>query len=207
MRSDHDEAAWQADPENHLLWHANRRRLPAEAIRDSMLAISGQLDLSPGESPVPGLGVLVENNSADSDSYESKESARRSLYLAIIRNELPASLTVFNFADPDLVVGKRPVTNVPAQALLLMNSPFVMNCAEQTAKQLLASETQAPEQLVANTYRVTLSRAPTASEAERALAFLNLGIDEQDKADDSVAKRLSQLVHVLFASTEFRMLN
>ncbi|MDA1053460.1 MAG: DUF1549 domain-containing protein [Planctomycetota bacterium] len=207
MSSDHDEIAWQADPENHLLWHANRRRLPAEAIRDSMLAISGQLDLSPGGSPVEGLGVLVTNNSADADSYESKESPRRSLYLPIIRNELPASLTVFDFADPDLVVGQRPVTNVPAQALLMMNSPFVMNCAERTAKQLLAGELQAPEQLVAKTYQVTLSRAPTASEVERAIAFLNLQGDATDKTDDFVAKRLTQLVHVLFASTEFRMLN
>jgi len=207
MSSDHDETAWQADPENHLLWHVNRRRLPAEAIRDSMLAISGQLDLSPGGSPVPGLGTLVNNNSADSDTYESKESARRSLYLPIIRNELPASLTVFDFADPDLVVGKRPVTNVPAQALLLMNSPFVMNCAEQTAKQLLAAEAQTAEQLVAKTYQVALSREPTASEVERVTAFLNLKGDVTDKTDDFSERRLTQLVHVLFASTEFRMLN
>jgi len=207
MSSDHDEAAWQADPENRLLWHANRRRLPAEAIRDSMLAISGQLDLSPGGSPVEGLGVLVTNNSADAKSYESKESQRRSLYLPIIRNELPASLTVFDFADPDLVVGKRPVTNVPAQALLMMNSPFVMNCAEQTAKQLLAVAGRTPEQLATEAYRVTLSRAPSSSEVERALAFLQPGADVTDEDQDVTTKRIAQLVHVLFASTEFRMLN
>ncbi|MBI2479630.1 MAG: DUF1553 domain-containing protein, partial [Planctomycetia bacterium] len=207
MSSDHDEAAWQADPENQLLWRANRRRLPAEAIRDSMLAISGQLDLSPGGSPVQGLGVLVTNNSADADSYVSKESQRRSLYLPIIRNELPASLTVFDFADPDLVVGKRPVTNVPAQALLMMNSPFVMNCAEQTAQQLLAVEGQTSEQLVTETYRFTLSRVPSTAEVERALGFLKPGADATDKANDATTKRLTQLVHVLFASTEFRMLN
>ncbi|MEX0819397.1 MAG: DUF1553 domain-containing protein [Pirellulaceae bacterium] len=207
MNSAHDEAAWRADPENHLLWRANRRRLPAEAIRDSMLAISGQLELSPGGSPVAGLGTLVNNNSANADTYERKESARRSLYLPIIRNELPVSLTVFDFADPDLVVGKRPVTNVPAQALLLMNSPFVMNCAEQTAKQLLAIGTQTPEELVARTYQATLSREPTTSEVARAIDFLNLAGGTADKAGDSATKRLTQLVHVLFASTEFRMLN
>ena len=207
MSSDHDEDAWQADPENHLLWRANRRRLPAEAIRDSMLMISGQLDLSPGGSPVEGLGTLVNNNTADSESYESKESARRSLYLPIIRNELPASLTVFDFADPDLVVGKRPVTNVPAQALLMMNSPFVMNCAEQTAKQLLAAEEKTPELLVRKTYQITLSREATTSEISRALTFLKLGGDTTDQENGPSGKRLTQLVHVLFASTEFRMLN
>jgi hypothetical protein len=172
-----------------------------------MLAISGQLDLSPGGSPVQGLGVLVTNNSADAESYESKESQRRSLYLPIIRNELPASLTVFDFADPDLVVGKRPVTNVPAQALLMMNSPFVMNCAEQTAKQLLAVAGRTPEQLATEAYRVTLSRAPSSSEVERALAFLQPGADVTDEDQDVTTKRIAQLVHVLFASTEFRMLN
>ncbi|MCA9219235.1 MAG: DUF1553 domain-containing protein, partial [Planctomycetales bacterium] len=168
MASDHRESAWHADPENRLLWRANRRRLPAEAIRDSMLSISGQLDLSPGGSPVEGLGTLVTNNSADADTYERKETAKRSIYLPIIRNELPPTLTVFDFADPDLVVGKRPVTNVPAQALLMMNSPFVMNCAEQTATQLLAAAGRSPEQLIADTYQVTLSRNPTVAEVERA---------------------------------------
>lgn len=123
MASDHDEDAWQADPENRLLWRANRRRLPAEAIRDSMLAISGHLDLSPGGSPVEGLGTLVNNNSADADAYERKETAKRSIYLPIIRNELPATLTVFDFADPDLVVGKRPVTNVPAAGVTADEQP------------------------------------------------------------------------------------
>ncbi|MCB9939174.1 MAG: DUF1553 domain-containing protein [Planctomycetaceae bacterium] len=207
MASDHDEDAWQADPENRLLWRANRRRLPAEAIRDSMLAISGHLDLSPGGSPVEGLGTLVNNNSADADAYERKETAKRSIYLPIIRNELPATLTVFDFADPDLVVGKRPVTNVPAQALLLMNSPFVMNCAEQTAKKLLAIEGRSPEQLVADIYQVTLSRTPTTLEIQRAIAFVNNTGEETGEEVDSITKRLAQLVHVLFASTEFRMLN
>ena len=207
MSSDHNEAAWQIDPENRLLWRANRRRLPAEAIRDSMLAISGQLDLSPGGSPVPGLGTLVSNNQSDAKKYEGKETLQRSVYLPIIRNELPASLTVFDFADPDLVVGKRPVTNVPAQALLLMNSPFVMNCAEQTAKQLLAAEALTSKQLIVRTYQVTLSREPTTSEVERAIAFLKIEDDAADKADEYAMKRLTQLVHVLFASTEFRMIN
>lgn len=204
MSSEHDEGAWQADPENRLLWRANRRRLPAEAIRDSMLLISGQLELSPGGSPVEGLGTLVTNNSADADTYERQEIVKRSIYLPIIRNELPPTLTVFDFADPDLVVGKRPVTNVPAQALLLMNSPFVMNCAEQTARQFLAVEGRSTEELVDDAYRATLSRVPTASEVERAVAFLDF--TEEMKSDLAV-KRLTQLVHVLFASTEFRMLN
>ena len=207
MSSEHDESAWRVDPENRRLWRANRRRLPAEAIRDSMLAISQQLDLSPGGSPVLGLGTLVTTNSPDAKAYDRKETVRRSLYLPIIRNELPTTLAVFDFADPDLVVGKRAVTNVPAQALMLMNSSFVMNCAEQTAQRLSAEDVESPEQLVDQIYRVVLSRAPSASEAERAIAFLRPAGNAADTEVDPQSKRMTHFIHVLFASTEFRMLD
>ncbi len=204
MSSEHNESAWQTDPENRLLWRAHRRRLPAESIRDSMLAISGRLDLSPGASPVEGLGTLVSNNQADAKKYSGKELPKRSIYLPIIRNELPSSLTVFDFADPDLVVGKRPVTNVPAQALLLMNSPFVMDSADATAERLLKRPDQTTQQLAQSTYKLILSRTPTDLELERAIAFLK---DLSEYKKELKHKRLSQLIHVLFASTEFRMVN
>jgi hypothetical protein len=207
ISSEHNEAAWQADPENRLLWRAHRKRLPAEAIRDAMLTISGGLDLSAGSSPVEGLGTLVTTNNADDKGYQAGKTLRRSVYLPIIRNELPAELTVFDFADPDLVVGKRPVTNVPAQALLLMNSPFVINSARGTAESLLGESTEISEQLISDTYLTVLSRQPSAQETARAMDFLrpdNSG--EGDTAEPAVS-RLTRFVHVLFASTEFRMLN
>jgi hypothetical protein len=200
MSSEHNEQAWQADPENRLLWRIHRRRLPAEAIRDSMLAISDQLDLKPGGSPVKGLGTLVTTNNSDADQYQAQETRLRSAYLPIIRNELPPILTVFDFADPDLVTGRRAATNVPAQALLLMNSPFVMDCAEQTAKKLLEREFTDNRELVAELYRLVLAREPTKQESDRAAAFLG-SIESSDRT-----KQLARLVHVLFASTEFRIL-
>ena len=202
MASQHDDAAWEKDPENRLLWRANRKRLPAEAIRDGMLSISGQLDPSPGKSPVAGLGVLVNNNNADAEEYEAESSSKRSVYLPIIRNELPALLTVFDFADPDLVVGKRPVTNVPAQSLLLMNSPFVMDCADKTAKQILSEKPSSNDALIEGIYQTILARAPLEVEKKRALEFLSA--DEQTMPSD---KRVAMLVHVIFASAEFRMLD
>ncbi len=210
LSSASNEHAWNVDAENRLLWRAHRRRLPAEAIRDSMLFIGGVLDVSPGGSPVKGLGTLVNNNTPDAESYESQETARRSLYLPIIRNELPASLTVFDFADPDLVVGRRPVTNVPAQALLLMNSPFVMKSAELTSELLLQDAPRNAAELVANTYRRVLARQPTPDEVERAIAYLQPqqdGLATAEQAPLPTATQLSRFVHVLFASTEFRMLN
>jgi hypothetical protein len=204
MSSLHDESRWRIDPENRMLWRAHRRRLPAEAIRDSMLAISGLLDTSSGGSPVEGLGVLVTQNSAGAKGYDRQESVRRSLYLPIIRNELPPILSVFDFADPDFVTGRRAVTNVPTQALLLMNSPFVMDCADKTTERVLAGREQEPvSERIARLYLAVLSRSPTKSELNRATEYL--AVKDPDSGDNQ--KRMAQLVHVLFASTQFRILN
>lgn len=214
-RSSADDAGCRTvDPENRLLWKAHRRRLPAEALRDSLLAMSGRLDLSPAESPVAHLGTLVKNNQPGEDEYQQSDSQRRSLYLPIIRNELPPVLAVFDFADPDLVVGKRPVTNVPAQALFLLNSPFVMQAADQTAQHLLAAKPESAEGLIQRTYQLVLSRSATSQELQRAAAFLQLNdlaaakeVAEIGTDGEPLVTRLSRFVHVLFASTEFRMLD
>lgn len=168
--SQHDPIRWQVDPENRYLWRAHRRMLPAEAIRDSLLTASQQLDLSPGQSPVANLAKLVTTNGPNSESYKRQDSFRRSLYMPIVRNELPTILTVFDFADPDLSTGKRNTTNVPAQALLLMNSPFVMDCAQRTAEQIGAE--LSVEQRIDLLYRTILNRPASLSEIERAVGFL-----------------------------------
>lgn len=203
--TDYDEAAWQADPENRLLWRMSRRRIPAEAIRDGILSISRRLDLSPGGSPVEGLGTLVKSNSADADDYQRNPTVKRSLYLPIIRNELPSILTVFDFANPGFVVGKRSVTNVPAQALFLMNSPFVMDNARLTAEWICEKQSGITADQVRLAYLAVLARSPTATELNRATEFLNEKTESADS--EKAARRLGQLIHVLFASTEFRMLD
>lgn len=220
MSSRHDEASWNADPENDLLWRAHRKRIPAESIRDSILAVSDQLDLGEGGSPVLGLGTLVTQNVSDQKAFEKKESLFRSAYLPIIRSEIPAILTVFDFADPDLVTGRRSVTNVPAQALLLLNSPFVMQQAEAAAERVRASLKAGPDktspdkrQLVGQTYELVLSRRPDESELTRAVEFLksadrsDVAVADKSKNKKSPLSPLGQLIHTLFASVEFRMLN
>ncbi len=208
MSSRHEDASWNADPENRLLWRANRRRLPAEAIRDSMLSISGKLDFSPAGSPVEGLGVLVTQNTSEQSKFERKSSEHRSTYLPIIRSELPAILAVFDFADPDLVTGKRSVTNVPAQALLLLNSPFVMEHAEHAAERIRTEvKSEDLTQLITRTYEWVLSREASTAELSRAKSFLEMADSEQPKPKDKTPSPLAQFIHTLFGSTEFRMLN
>ena len=209
--SQHNAKAMELDPDNRLLWRAHRKRLPAESLRDSLLAISGQLDLSSGDSPVQGLGYLAIGNSNQSSSGRKTDIQRRSIFLPIIRNELPTFLTVFDFADPDVVTGRRAVTNVPAQALFLLNDPFVQQQAEATAERLLndvpqpegdKADAKATANRIESAYQLILCRDASDYEVSRAAAYI-----DAVSAEQSPQEAWRQFVQALFASTEFRMLN
>lgn len=200
----HSDSATRIDPANRLLWRANRKRVTAESIRDSMLAIGGNLDRTPGPSPVAGLGTLVTQNSAEQTKFKPRDSSRRSIYLPMIRAELPEFLTIFDMADPDLVTGKRSLTNVPGQALLLLNSPFVMAQADNIAARILESTPGDPglSKQINDAYLLVLSREPTKTETDRARRFLEAHSDGKKPQ-----QALSRLIHTMLASTEFRTLN
>ncbi len=130
LSSAHDEKNFAADPENTLVWRMSKRRLDAECIRDAILTASGQLELQPpigsaiayaGDGPVGFARFfgVPEETIVDSGS----RSKNRSVYLPIARDILPDALAVFDFAEPTLVSGSREVTNVPSQALYLLNRP------------------------------------------------------------------------------------
>jgi len=188
-----------ADPKNRLLWRHNRRRLAAEAIRDAMLAASGQLNLKAGESSVTGLGEqAVANNLRDKTGRLKGQATRRSIYLPLIRNDLPDFLTVFDFADPNVVVGARSVTTVPAQALLMMNSNFVKEQARLLAERVLRQEDLDETGRLAMIYELTLGRKPTGVEQSRALSYIR----EQDAKNATAA--WADFCHAILASTEFR---
>jgi Protein of unknown function (DUF1553) len=110
----------QIDPNNHLLWRANIRRLEFESLRDSLLAIGGDLDLT-----MYGRPVAIETEPF---------STRRSIYGRVDRSDVAEVLINFDFANPDLETGRRHETTVPQQALYLMNSPLVI----EQAKRLVA---------------------------------------------------------------------
>ncbi len=208
MSCRHDERAFAVDPENRLLWSAHRKRLPAEAIRDAMLAISGRLNLSPGESPVEGLGRLAIDNTANQQGgVDSSGVARRSVYLPIVRNNLPEFLVTFDFADPDLVTGRRPVTNVPAQALLMLNSPFVRQNAAATAERLLAKKEISAAERIDRAYSLVLGRPASAAERRQASQFLGGAEAKEDADAEQDADAWREFVQALFASTEFRLLD
>ncbi|MFQ5731290.1 MAG: PSD1 and planctomycete cytochrome C domain-containing protein [Planctomycetaceae bacterium] len=198
--------SFRRDPENRLLWRVAKHRLEAEAIRDAMLEVSGELDANRpeaslvgrviGDRPISLIG-LDKRVPADLDG-----SVHRSVYLPVIRDRLPDALDLFDFAEPSLVTGRREMTNVPVQALYLMNSPFVQKRAAAFARRL-QREAGTDEQRVRRAFLLCFSRSPDAEETKRSLAFLKRR-PTGDAAGQSV---LASFCQALLCTAEFRNLD
>ncbi|HXG61209.1 MAG TPA: PSD1 and planctomycete cytochrome C domain-containing protein [Planctomycetota bacterium] len=169
-----------ADPENRLLWRMNRKRLDFEAMRDSLLAVSGRLDRTMGGRSVP----LVTNPTAKmrmeaetikvdvGDPTKDSYATRRSVYLFVDRQNLPGTLRVFDFASPDTHSPRRYETTVPQQALFMMNGRFVVELARALAARPEVSGEADPARRVAALYRLAFGRAPTPEETALGLRFV-----------------------------------
>src|SRR6185436_921004 len=136
----------QDDPEN-LLWHrANVLRLEGEAIRDAMLALSGRLDPAMFGPPVPThLTEFMEGRGRPGRSGPLDGSGRRSVYLEVRRNFVSPMMRAFDTPVPHSTVGRRTISNVPAQSLILMNDPFVVSEARRWAKRISLAPMVSPE--------------------------------------------------------------
>jgi len=197
VNSERAESGKRIDPENRLLWRMNRRRLDAECIRDTMLSVSGRLQLDAGGSTIrPGTA---------SDYFYKHTDTRRSIYAPVFRNALPELFDVFDFADPSMVSGRRNVSTVAPQALFLMNHPFVLEQARHAAQRLLARPGLDDSARIAQAYRVTLSRLPSDGELRAALKYLKEFPDEAGEAGRLEA--WARLCQSIFASIDFRYLN
>jgi hypothetical protein len=206
LSSDHHAANYEEDPENRYLWRMSRRRLEAEAIRDSILAASGQLDLKrPSASAVSQLGDGEIGQNRDVSGLSSGVRYR-SVYLPIIRQAMPDSLTLFDAADPSLVVGARDATTVATQALYLMNSPFVQEQAQKMAERLLGDSRLDDASRVVLAYQLALSRPPTKADLARSLTFVReYPLTQTGTASNaSTTSAWAALCQALFASGEFR---
>ena len=192
----------QTDPENLYLWRAHRKRLSAESIRDTLLAATGDIDHSLAESPVSELGTLVTRNNPNDEGYAARSDLRRTVYLPVIRNELPSLMRVFDFADPDYGTGDRDETTVPSQALWMLNSPEMHEGAKKLAEVLRDDSSHASQRLE-YLYARTLGRLPTPSEFEIGMRFVEVPLDQRDPASE--LERWSDLVHAVVASSAFRM--
>ncbi|HVE38300.1 MAG TPA: PSD1 and planctomycete cytochrome C domain-containing protein [Planctomycetota bacterium] len=169
--------AASVDPGNRLLWRHSPRRLDAEEIRDAMLAAAGRLVLSPPKvSPVKDLKVMEMKNDGPEATLVEKQgraSRHRSLYLPLLRSLVPQALEVFDFANQGFVTGHRDTTTVSTQALYLLNDPFVREQSRALAGRLLRQTELDDEARIRSAYRLTLARAATEKEVDRAEAFLS----------------------------------
>lgn len=201
MASDRKRPGVAADPENRWLWRQNPRRLEPEEIRDTLLALGGQLDLSPGEGMIEDLPIGDVSNLGEALQIEDN---RRTVYQPVFRTLETDVLQIFDFTNTAVTTGDRPKTIVAPQALYLLNSPFVQKSSVATAKRLMTKVPRGDTQaIVRATMRRTIGRPPTPAEAQVLQAYLEqqyegpLGPTDHD---------VSKLVQTIWASTQFQFL-
>ena len=208
-------ASYRADPANRLHWRANRRRLDAESIRDTLLLAAGNLDTEMG-----GRSLLIT----------APENNRRTVYSRVSRFRLDDFLQTFDFANPSLTVGKRFGTNVPQQSLYFLNSGFVERQAQNLVNRLegrppmkVEKDSEAPaentaetavgpspeldlsdEKKIALVYNYVYARRPTDDEIRLGRTFLDEG---REASPDDPRTTWVQYVLALFAANEFRFID
>ena len=177
-----------SDPDNRLLWRQNRRRLDIESWRDSVLAICGNLDRTQGG---PSVNLNDGNN------------RRRTLYAAVSRHDLNATLRLFDFPDPNLTSEKRVVTTVPMQQLFVLNSDFMVRQAKSLVGRLNAEKLTEEGSRIELAYRLLFQRSPNESEKTLGLSFLTATLPEGITADKVKLTAWEQYAQALLGTNEF----
>ncbi len=173
------------DPENRLLWRANRRRLTGEMLRDTLLLAAGELSDTRGG---PALRLDIRENLSPGDPVNpptvnstmkltDEHLRRRTIYLPLFRQDQNLSgelevLAQFDFPSTSLITGHRAQTSVPTQSLFLMNSPFILKRSDAIARRVLLQESAEPALRIDFLWNQLLSREPTPAEMTIALNAL-----------------------------------
>ncbi len=203
-RSTHaDERSLELDPENRLFARAVRKRLDVESMRDSMLAISGELDF-PGRQSTLKNGVKEDYRYTHLPQY-------RSVYQPVLRNSLPELYEAFDFPNPSISSGTRSQSVVSPQALAMMNSPWILARASHTARRWMGQfdvlsqasvSKQDWDKLLDSMFLEVLGRAPSDIERYASHAL----IEELEASKSDREQIVTRLVHGIFASIDFRYL-
>jgi hypothetical protein len=199
--TDRSASATKSDPDNILLWRMSPRPVEVEVLRDSILALSGQLD------PYPPQQQFLQrfHPQKDAELFTFKPflianaivDHHRSVYLPVVRGTLPEIFPLFNFAPPERPVAQRAESIVPAQSLFLMNNAWVLEQARHTATRLLSDTSLADDsKRLDRLYQRAFFRAPTPAEQSRALLYLKTSGPET---------AWTSLCQTVIASAEFRV--
>ena len=190
------------DPRNLLWQHMQLKRLEAEAIRDAILAVSGRLDERMFGPSVPVFLTPFMEGRGKPASGPLDGAGRRSVYINVRRNFMNTMFLAFDYPTPFTSTGRRTVSNVPAQALTMMNSPFVVAEARRWAERDLATPAASAAERIERLYLAAFGRPPTSAESADALAFLaEQAVRYAASADDS--RPWADLCHVLLNVKEF----
>lgn len=208
MSSQRNPVADEKDPANRLLHRANVRRLESEAIRDAILAISGRLDPAAFGPPVPVyLTPFMQGRGRPGQSGPVDGAGRRSIYQAVNRNFLNPFMLTFDTPQPASAVARRSRSNVPAQALIMLNSEFLHGQADFWAGKLL----EQPEGMdrVGLAWRQAFGREPDAAERGSIDGWLAaIAAERQSAPADLLRDRaiLTELCHALLNKKELLFL-
>ena len=173
MSSQASRVALEVDPSNRLLQHANLKRLDAEAIRDSILSVSGRFNRTMYGPSVPVHYAARHGlTEGDPDNGPVDGDGRRSIYQEIRRNAHNPFLEVFDSPKPATTRGQRDATNVPAQSLTLLNSPFVIGQAAEWGRRLAEGEAGTVGGRIDHMFLKALARRPTQAERARVADYL-----------------------------------
>jgi len=200
-----DAGAEQTDPDNLLLHRMNLRRLEGEAIRDAILAVSGRLDPKLGGPSVPVHLTEFMDGRGRPQSGPLDGDGRRSIYIKVRRNFLPPMMLAFDTPIPFNCMGRRNISNVPSQALILMNDPFVVEQAKVWVRGLPPGAAERPR--VERMYLAAFGRPPAESELTDAETFLREQGALYASNDPGDERVWADFAHVLFNVKEFIYLN
>jgi len=204
MNSNFNDAASKIDATNRYLWRFPVKRLEAEAIRDSILAVSGLLDRTMGGSmlPVKNREFLFNHTSKDLTKYDSFV---RSVYLPVVRNNLYDFFQLFDYNDASVSNGDRQTTTVAPQALYMLNSPLVDEASCQIVEQLLEKNKSFKPQ-VQQLYVKLLGRNATRQEMSRARQyyslFLKTAVTTNTPSSPTLATNVSTVLTASDSNTE-----
>jgi hypothetical protein len=205
MTSRADAASTKVDPENRLLHHFPARRFEAEAIRDAILFASGRLDL---QMFGPSIDPYREGANTDRRLFPGPldGNGRRSIYIKVNLMEGPKFLGAFNFPGGKVTQGRRDVTNVPAQALALLNDPFVLQQADFWAKRLVARKDAAVADRIEHMFQIALGRPADKEEREQfARAVVKLAELHEVPTERILSSQIvwHDVAHAMFNLKEF----
>jgi hypothetical protein len=210
MSSQLDAAADLSDPQNALLHRANIRRLQGEAIRDTLLVLSGRFDGKLFGASVPVHLTPFMEGRGKPESGPLDGAGRRSIYTKVRRNFLSPMMLAFDMPIPFNTMGRRSLSNVPAQALIMLNDPLVVQSADGWADRVLKDSNVTPSERIRRLYLEAFAHEPNAKELEAALDFLQ---QDGELLEIPVDLRLqdrrvwAHLAHVLMNTKEFIFIN